>query len=60
MLLIYAGGGLGEDGYRYKKKFLENMPVPVPAENINLENIEATMYELYQLTEEEIKFIELQ
>lgn len=24
----YAGGGLGEDGYRYKKAFLENLPIP--------------------------------
>ncbi len=24
----YAGGGLGEEGYRYKKSFLENLPIP--------------------------------
>ena len=24
----YAGGGLGEEGYRYKKVFLENLPLP--------------------------------
>ena len=24
----YAGGGLGQDGYRYKKAFLENLPIP--------------------------------
>ncbi|MBD3796114.1 MAG: class I SAM-dependent DNA methyltransferase, partial [Epsilonproteobacteria bacterium] len=24
----YAGGGLGEDGYRYKKAFLEKVPLP--------------------------------
>ncbi|MEM3499890.1 MAG: TaqI-like C-terminal specificity domain-containing protein [Candidatus Bilamarchaeaceae archaeon] len=24
----YAGGGLGEEGYRYKKAFLENIPIP--------------------------------
>jgi hypothetical protein len=24
----YAGGGLGEDGFRYKKAFLENLPLP--------------------------------
>ena len=24
----YAGGGLGEEGYRYKKAFLENLPIP--------------------------------
>ncbi len=26
--LFYAGGGLGENGYRYKKAFLENFPIP--------------------------------
>jgi adenine-specific DNA-methyltransferase len=26
----YAGGGLGEEGYRYKKAFLENLPIPPP------------------------------
>jgi len=25
---LYAGGGLGEEGYRYKKAFLENLPIP--------------------------------
>lgn len=25
---FYAGGGLGEEGYRYKKVFLENLPIP--------------------------------
>jgi type II restriction/modification system DNA methylase subunit YeeA len=24
----YAGGGLGNEGYRYKKAFLENLPIP--------------------------------
>ncbi|AWB10775.1 Eco57I restriction-modification methylase [Thermodesulfobium acidiphilum] len=24
----YAGGGLGKEGYRYKKAFLENLPIP--------------------------------
>ena len=24
----YAGGGLGENGFRYKKAFLENLPIP--------------------------------
>ncbi|PAF45610.1 Eco57I restriction-modification methylase domain-containing protein [Helicobacter sp. 11S02629-2] len=27
---FYAGGGLGEKGYRYKKVFLELLPVPKP------------------------------
>ena len=25
---FYAGGGLGEKGYRYKKEFLELLPIP--------------------------------
>lgn len=25
---FYAGGGLGESGYRYKKAFLKNLPIP--------------------------------
>ncbi|MBR3425333.1 MAG: hypothetical protein IKG79_04740, partial [Neisseriaceae bacterium] len=25
---FYAGGGLGSEGYRYKKAFLENLPIP--------------------------------
>jgi hypothetical protein len=57
---FYAGGGLGEDGYRYKKKFLENLPIPKPTENCDLENIEKYICELYQLTDKEIEFIENQ
>ena len=35
--IFYAGGGLGEEGYRYKKKFLEHLPVPkITKENQNL------------------------
>ncbi len=26
---FYAGGGLGEEGYRYKKAFLEQLPLPL-------------------------------
>jgi adenine-specific DNA-methyltransferase len=33
----YAGGGLGEEGYRYKKAFLENLPIPpITPENQSL------------------------
>jgi len=28
---FYAGGGLGEEGYRYKKAFLEQLPIPTIA-----------------------------
>jgi len=30
---FYAGGGLGSSGFRYKKKFLENLPLPKFKEN---------------------------
>jgi hypothetical protein len=28
---FYAGGGLGENGYRYLKAFLETLPIPIPS-----------------------------
>jgi len=39
----YAGGGLGEEGYRYKKAFLENLPLPpiTPANEPIVKQIEA-------------------
>jgi hypothetical protein len=82
----YAGGGLGEEGYRYKKAFIENLPLPPITqsnqpivskieslvENIltlkkqnpqedttHLEKeIDHLVYNLYNLTEEEIRIIE--
>ena len=55
---FYAGGGLGGDGYRYKKVFLEKLPVPKDIININNENnIEKVVSQLYKLTEEEINYI---
>lgn len=63
----YAGGGLGEDGYRYKKKFLEKLPIPLFT-NTNLQqqivnaketdDIESLIYSLYELSKDEIEFIE--
>jgi adenine-specific DNA-methyltransferase len=82
----YAGGGLGDEGYRYKKAFLENLPIP-PITSSNesivhqieslvdkileskkqnpnadikeLENqIDQLVYQLYNLTPDEIKIIE--
>ncbi len=33
----YSGGGLGDEGYRYKKAFLGNLPLPIPpSSNINI------------------------
>lgn len=52
----YAGGGLGESGYRYKKAFLINLPIPrfFESDKIN----DTCIYNLYHLDEEEIKYIE--
>ncbi|MGL2854917.1 Eco57I restriction-modification methylase domain-containing protein [Helicobacter pylori] len=83
---FYAGGGLGESGYRYKKAFIERLPIPQitksnkptadkiivlvdkilqakakdpKANTQELEKeIDALVYQLYNLTDEEIKTIE--
>ncbi len=83
---FYAGGGLGESGYRYKKAFIERLPIPQitksnkptadkiialvdkilkskekdpKANTQKLEKeIDALVYQLYHLTDEEIKIIE--
>ncbi|GAA9263148.1 class I SAM-dependent DNA methyltransferase [Helicobacter pylori] len=83
---FYAGGGLGESGYRYKKAFIERLPIPQitpknqelarkitdgaeqilkvkekdpKANTLDLEKeIDALVYQLYNLTDEEIKIIE--
>ncbi|GHQ73833.1 type II restriction endonuclease [Helicobacter pylori] len=83
---FYAGGGLGESGYRYKKVFIERLPIPqITPKNQELahkitdctkaileakekdpkantkeleKEIDALVYQLYNLTDEEIKTIE--
>ncbi|WQW62211.1 class I SAM-dependent DNA methyltransferase [Helicobacter pylori] len=83
---FYAGGGLGESGYRYKKAFIERLPIPqITYKNQELadkitdgakqilalkekdpkantqgleKEIDALVYQLYNLTDEEIKIIE--
>ncbi|WRC91260.1 class I SAM-dependent DNA methyltransferase [Helicobacter pylori] len=83
---FYAGGGLGESGYRYKKAFVERLPIPqITEKNQELadkitdgakqilalkekdpkantqkleKEIDALVYQLYNLTDEEIKIIE--
>ncbi|GAA7891216.1 class I SAM-dependent DNA methyltransferase [Helicobacter pylori] len=83
---FYAGGGLGESGYRYKKAFIERLPIPkITPQNQKLadkitdgakailalkekdpkantqeleKEIDALVYQLYSLTDEEIKIIE--
>ncbi|GAA7869922.1 class I SAM-dependent DNA methyltransferase [Helicobacter pylori] len=83
---FYAGGGLGESGYRYKKAFIERLPIPkITPQNQELahkitdcteaileakekdpkantqeleKEIDALVYQLYNLTDAEIKIIE--
>ncbi|GHR27905.1 type II restriction endonuclease Eco57I subunit R [Helicobacter pylori] len=83
---FYAGGGLGESGYRYKKAFIQRLPIPkITPKNQKLadkiivlvdkilkskekdpkantqrseKEIDALVYQLYHLTDEEIKTIE--
>ncbi len=83
---FYAGGGLGESGYRYKKAFIERLPIPqIMPQNQKLarkitdcakaileakekdpkantqkleKEIDALVYQLYNLTDAEIKIIE--
>jgi hypothetical protein len=51
----YAGGGLGESGYRYKKAFLVNLPVPRRFDVGLLDD--EKIVKIYGLTDEEINFI---
>lgn len=59
---FYAGGGLGNEGYRYKKAFIEKLPIPKNNKNldINSENADNIIYNLYDLNDKEIEFIENQ
>jgi adenine-specific DNA-methyltransferase len=53
---FYAGWWLGEDGYRYKKAFLENLPIPKSIEKNAWKN-EESIYRTLELTDVEINFI---
>ena len=51
---FYAGGGLGESGFRYKKKFLINLPVPrIFDQEIN----DSTIASFYHFDNDEISLI---
>jgi len=57
---FYAGGGLGVDGYRYKKAFLERLPIPQIKSKVEFktnDEIERYISLAYNLTEEEIELI---
>lgn len=53
---FYAGGGLGDTGYRYKKVFLENLPIPYQVNQIIDVNNE-TIAKMYELDSYEIGYI---
>ena len=68
---FYAGGGLGDEGYRYKKAFFERVPVPKMKRTQNQIIIESGCHNsclelekacvgLFDFTPEEIKLIESQ
>lgn len=66
---FYAGGGLGEEGYRYKKAFFERLPIPHNFDNVAFSiiekataemNIDSECASLYNLTNAEMIFIESQ
>ncbi|MCL0032891.1 hypothetical protein M1N06_03965 [Peptococcaceae bacterium] len=52
---FYAGGGLGEEGYRYKKAFLERLPIPlVSSQNKDIaKELEALVNRILSLTQSE-------
>ena len=57
---FYAGGGLGGDGYRYKKVFLEKLPIPPIKNDVNFkteEEVEEYVYISYNLDQDEIDWI---
>jgi len=59
---FYAGGGLGEKGYRYKKAFFEDLPIPKALLHQQIDELSAneSLIRLYGLSSEEVSFIESQ
>lgn len=57
---LYAGGGLGDEGYRYKKKFIETLPVPPNKDNVVLteDTVDDYLYNIYNFSEVDRLFIE--
>jgi hypothetical protein len=55
---FYAGGWLWESWYRYKKAFLEILPILVPNDELaNNKLTDEDICKLYDLSDEEIKLI---
>lgn len=53
----YAGGGLGQNGYRYKKAFLEKLPIPKPNIFAKEEISQDTIINYFGFNTEEINFL---
>ena len=56
---FYAGGGLGEEGYRYKKAFFEKLPIPKEcvSDDFDETTAEQKLINMFGLTAEEQAFI---
>lgn len=59
---FYAGGGLGEEGFRYKKAFFEKLPIPIKcvSDEFTASSAEQFLYNAFGLSNNEISFIESQ
>ena len=57
---IFSSVELGEHGYQYNKHALVKLPILRPIANVELkkENLDDTIYELYNISKDEIKYIE--
>ena len=57
---IFSSVELGEHGYQYNKHALVKLPVLRPIANVELnkDNLDSTIYELYNISKDEIKYIE--
>jgi len=53
--LFYAGGGLGEHGYRYKKQFFEKLPIPLIEIDVILKDEDISA--LYGLNKDEYSYL---
>jgi len=57
---FYAGGGLGEDGFSYKKQFLINLPIPIPHTDDPLTDEQfAALFDFTAEEREAIGFVEI-
>ena len=59
---FYSGGGLGEEGFRYKKAFFEKLPIPKEcvSDEFTRSSAEQFLYNVLGLSNKEILFIESQ